>query len=228
MLRKNKIYVPLRIVLKLKHLWCLLYILFKRRFWGTGRNCSWKDICCIEELSGGWKQGDDRYWTNEYSWFVHFLLCHNRCTFYDTNSYSLTMFLQEMDRHINWLKWVGKTGAFSRSAVNHNAGCKTAVSNIIMAVTVMVTLLFLMPLFQYTPNVVLGAIIVTAVVGLIDVPAACQIWKIDKFDFLVMLCAFLGVLFISVQEGLAIAVNHLILYWSLQNTPYPPSNDNSS
>ncbi|KAK4409703.1 putative sulfate transporter 3.3 [Sesamum angolense] len=79
------------------------------------------------------------------------------------------------------------TGAFSRSAVNHNAGCKTAVSNIIMAVTVMVTLLFLMPLFQYTPNVVLGAIIVTAVVGLVDIPAACQIWKIDKFDFLVML-----------------------------------------
>ncbi|GFP90826.1 probable sulfate transporter 3.3 [Phtheirospermum japonicum] len=35
----------------------------------------------------------------------------------------------------------------------------------------------------YTPNVVLGAIIVTAVIGLIDVPAAFQIWKIDKFDF---------------------------------------------
>ncbi|KAK6146779.1 hypothetical protein DH2020_020648 [Rehmannia glutinosa] len=98
------------------------------------------------------------------------------------------------------------TGAFSRSAVNHNAGCKTAVSNIIMAVTVMVTLLFLMPLFQYMPNVVLGAIIVTAVVGLIDIPAACEIWKIDKFDFIVMLCAFLGVLFVSVQNGLAIAI----------------------
>ncbi|CAA0824459.1 Probable sulfate transporter 3.3 [Striga hermonthica] len=98
------------------------------------------------------------------------------------------------------------TGAFSRSAVNHNAGCKTALSNIIMAVTVIVTLLFLMPLFQYTPNVVLGAIIVTAVVGLTDVPTACQIWKVDKFDFLVMLCAFFGVLFISVQEGLAIAL----------------------
>ena len=79
-----------------------------------------------------------------------------------------------------------------------------------MAVTVMVTLLFLMPLFQYTPNVVLGAIIVTAVIGLIDVPAAYCIWKIDKFDFLVMLCAFFGVIFISVQEGLAIAVSFLI------------------
>ncbi|KAL2235100.1 UNVERIFIED_CONTAM: putative sulfate transporter 3.3 [Sesamum indicum] len=110
------------------------------------------------------------------------------------------------------------TGAFSRSAVNHNAGCKTAVSNIIMAVTVMVTLLFLMPLFQYTPNVVLGAIIVTAVVGLIDIPAACQIWKIDKFDFLVMLCAFLGVLFISVQEGLAIAVGISVFKVLLQIT----------
>ncbi|KAL8105845.1 hypothetical protein AgCh_029591 [Apium graveolens] len=110
------------------------------------------------------------------------------------------------------------TGAFSRSAVNHNAGAKTAASNIVMSITVMVTLLFLMPLFRYTPNVVLGAIIVTAVVGLIDIPAAYQIWKIDKFDFIVMLCAFLGVILISVQEGLAIAVSsfffilHLVIY----------------
>lgn len=75
-----------------------------------------------------------------------------------------------------------------------------------MALTVMVTLLFLMPLFVYTPNVVLGAIIVTAVIGLIDLPAAYHIWKMDKMDFLVLLAAFLGVVFISVQEGLAIAV----------------------
>ncbi|MCD7453923.1 putative sulfate transporter 3.3 [Datura stramonium] len=110
------------------------------------------------------------------------------------------------------------TGAFSRSAVNHNAGSKTAVSNIVMAVTVMVTLLFLMPLFQYTPNVVLGAIIVTAVIGLIDIPAALQIWKIDKFDFTVLLCAFAGVIFISVQDGLAIAIGISILKVLLQIT----------
>ncbi|GMN38765.1 hypothetical protein TIFTF001_007997 [Ficus carica] len=110
------------------------------------------------------------------------------------------------------------TGAFSRSAVNHNAGAKTAVSNIVMSITVMVTLLFLMPLFQYTPNLVLGAIIVTAVVGLIDIPAAFNIWKTDKFDFLVMICAFLGVLFISVQEGLAIAVGLSIFKILLQIT----------
>lgn len=110
------------------------------------------------------------------------------------------------------------TGAFSRSAVNHNAGAKSAVSNIVMSVTVMVTLLFLMPLFRYTPNVVLGAIIVTAVIGLIDIPAAYQIWKIDKYDFIVMLCAFLGVILISVQEGLAIAVGISVLKVLLQIT----------
>ncbi|KAI4373232.1 hypothetical protein MLD38_011381 [Melastoma candidum] len=110
------------------------------------------------------------------------------------------------------------TGAFSRSAVNHNAGAKTAVSNIIMSMTVMVTLLFLMPLFRYTPNVVLGAIIVTAVIGLIDIPSAHAIWKVDKFDFLVLVCAFLGVLLISVQGGLAIAVGISILKILMQIT----------
>ncbi|RXH79195.1 hypothetical protein DVH24_040342 [Malus domestica] len=110
------------------------------------------------------------------------------------------------------------TGSFSRSAVNHNAGGKTALSNIVMSVTVMVTLLFLMPLFHYTPNVILGAIIITAVVGLIDVPAAFHIWKIDKYDFLVLICAFLGVIFISVQHGLAIAVGISVFKVLLQVT----------
>ncbi|KAF5453164.1 hypothetical protein F2P56_028089 [Juglans regia] len=98
------------------------------------------------------------------------------------------------------------TGSFSRSAVNYNAGAQTAVSNIIMASAVVVTLMFLMPLFYYTPNVILAAIIITAVIGLIDYQAAYKLWKVDKLDFMACLCAFLGVLFVSVPLGLAIAV----------------------
>ncbi|KAI3455401.1 hypothetical protein Pfo_012064 [Paulownia fortunei] len=98
------------------------------------------------------------------------------------------------------------TGSFSRSAVNYNAGAQTVVSNIIMASAVLVTLLFLMPLFYYTPNLILAAIIITAVIGLIDYQAAYKLWKVDKLDFLACLCSFLGVLFISVPLGLAIAV----------------------
>ncbi|KAJ0440770.1 putative SLC26A/SulP transporter, STAS domain, sulfate anion transporter, STAS domain superfamily [Helianthus annuus] len=98
------------------------------------------------------------------------------------------------------------TGSFSRSAVNANAGAKTVVSNIIMASTVLVTLLFLMPLFHYTPNLILAAIIITAVIGLIDYQSAIKLWKVDKLDFLACLSSFLGVLMISVPIGLAIAV----------------------
>jgi len=74
-----------------------------------------------------------------------------------------------------------------------------------------------MPLFQYTPNVILGAIIIAAVIGLIDIPSAYLIWKIDKFDFVVMLTAFFGVIFISVQLGLALAVRSLFLQFFLQS-----------
>ncbi|KAJ8442392.1 hypothetical protein Cgig2_018648 [Carnegiea gigantea] len=97
-------------------------------------------------------------------------------------------------------------GAFSRSAVNYNAGAKTAMSNIVMATAVLVTLFFLMPLFYYTPNVVLAAIIITAVIGLIDYQAAYKLWKVDKLDFVACLCSFLGVLFISVPAGLSLAI----------------------
>ncbi|XP_022728354.1 sulfate transporter 3.1-like isoform X3 [Durio zibethinus] len=98
------------------------------------------------------------------------------------------------------------TGPFSRSAVNFNAGCKTAMSNVIMAIAVMFTLLFLTPLFHYTPLVVLSAIIMAAMLGLIDYEAAIHLWKVDKFDFVVCMGAYIGVVFASVEVGLVIAV----------------------
>lgn len=121
------------------------------------------------------------------------------------------------------------TGPFSRSALNFSAGCKTAVSNIVMAVAVMITLLFLTPLFHYTPIVVLSAIIITAMLGLIDYEAAIHLWHVDKFDFFVCISAYVGVLFGSVEIGLVIAVMlsllRLLLFvarpktWVLGNLP---------
>ncbi|XP_020548269.1 sulfate transporter 1.3 isoform X2 [Sesamum indicum] len=99
------------------------------------------------------------------------------------------------------------TGSFSRSAVNYMAGCQTAVSNIVMSVVVFLTLQFITPLFEYTPNAILSSIIISAVIGLIDYDAAILIWKIDKFDFIACMGAFLGVVFASVEIGLLIAVS---------------------
>ncbi|XP_043698496.1 sulfate transporter 3.1-like [Telopea speciosissima] len=97
-------------------------------------------------------------------------------------------------------------GPLSRSAVNFNAGCKTAVSNIVMATAVMLTLLFLTPFFYYTPLVVLASIITAAMVGLIDYEAAIHLWKLDKFDFVVCISAYISVVLSSVELGLIVAV----------------------
>ena len=75
-----------------------------------------------------------------------------------------------------------------------------------MSLAVMLTLLFLTPLFHYTPLVVLSAIIVSAMLGLIDYEAAIHLFKVDKFDFVVCMSAYIGVVFGSVEIGLVIAV----------------------
>ncbi|GMP39068.1 hypothetical protein CsSME_00010052 [Camellia sinensis var. sinensis] len=98
------------------------------------------------------------------------------------------------------------TGSFSRSAVNFMAGCNTAVSNIVMSCVVLLTLLVITPLFKYTPNAILASIIISAVMGLIDIDAVILIWKIDKLDFIACMGAFFGVVFATVEIGLLIAV----------------------
>ncbi|XP_051123918.1 low affinity sulfate transporter 3-like isoform X2 [Andrographis paniculata] len=98
------------------------------------------------------------------------------------------------------------TGSFSRTAVNYSAGCETVVSNIVMAVTVLITLLLFTKLMYFTPLAILASIILSALPGLIDVHEAYNIWKVDKLDFLVCIAAFFGVLFGSVEIGLLLAV----------------------
>ncbi|KAL3675632.1 hypothetical protein R1sor_025580 [Riccia sorocarpa] len=107
----------------------------------------------------------------------------------------------------SWTSCYVATGSFSRSAVNYQSGCKTAMSNIIMSIAVLFVLLVLIPLFHHTPVCVLSAIIIQAVLGLIDLRAVYLVWKTDKVDFVVLAGAFLGVCFVSVEIGLLIAVS---------------------
>ncbi|XVE55449.1 hypothetical protein DITRI_Ditri03aG0159500 [Diplodiscus trichospermus] len=98
------------------------------------------------------------------------------------------------------------TGSFSRTAVNFSAGCQTVVSNIVMAITVLLALELFTRLLFYTPVAILASIILSALPGLIDINEAYYIWKVDKLDFLACLGAFVGVLFASVEIGLLAAV----------------------
>ncbi|KAL0345306.1 UNVERIFIED_CONTAM: putative sulfate transporter 3.5 [Sesamum radiatum] len=98
------------------------------------------------------------------------------------------------------------TGPFSKTAVNVNAGCKSPMSNVVQAVCMMMVLLFLAPLFSYTPQVALSAIIISAMLGLIKYKKAYYLFKTDKFDFVICMSAFFGVSFISMDVGLMISV----------------------
>ncbi|KAF7126972.1 hypothetical protein RHSIM_Rhsim11G0051600 [Rhododendron simsii] len=97
-------------------------------------------------------------------------------------------------------------GSLSFMAVNFTARCNTTVSNIVMSCVLLLTLLVITPLFKYTPNAVIASIIISAVMGMIDIEAAILIWKIDKLDFTACMGAFFVVVFVSVEIGLLIAV----------------------
>ncbi|KAI8570999.1 hypothetical protein RHMOL_Rhmol01G0082400 [Rhododendron molle] len=103
------------------------------------------------------------------------------------------------------------TGPFSKTAVNFNAGCKTAMANVAMAACMLLTLLFLAPMFSYTPLAALSAIILSAMLGLIEYEKAYRLFKTDKCDFLICMAAFLGVAFISMDVGLMLSVGLAIL-----------------
>ncbi|KAI3507199.1 hypothetical protein L1887_22058 [Cichorium endivia] len=98
------------------------------------------------------------------------------------------------------------TGSFSRTAVNFSAGCQSTVSNIVMAITVFISLQLLTKLLYYTPLAILASIILSALPELIDYNEAYHLWKVDKMDFLACAGAFFGVLFASVEIGLLVAV----------------------
>ncbi|XP_077225436.1 putative sulfate transporter 3.5 [Tasmannia lanceolata] len=103
------------------------------------------------------------------------------------------------------------TGPFSKSAVNCNSGSKTQMSNVVMSICMMLTLLFLAPLFSYTPLVALAAIITNAMLGLIEYREAYHVFKVDKFDFLICMAAFIGVVFFSMIVGLMMSVGLSII-----------------
>lgn len=98
------------------------------------------------------------------------------------------------------------TGGFSRTAVNDQAGAKTGMASLISAVLIILTLLFLTPLFYYLPNAVLGAIIVVAVAGLFDYKEAIHLWKVDKQDFIMLAVTFVSTLLLGIELGIALGV----------------------
>jgi SulP family sulfate permease len=102
-------------------------------------------------------------------------------------------------------------GGFSRSVVNFSAGANTGLASLITAGLIAVSVLFLMPLFHHLPQAVLGAIIIIAVAGLIDLKTPRRLWRYNKADASALILTFLGVLAVGVEIGILIGVVSTIL-----------------
>ncbi len=82
------------------------------------------------------------------------------------------------------------SGSFSRSAVNISAGAITGFASVVTSVIVVVTLLWLTPLLYHLPQATLAAVIMMAVVGLINVKAVKHAWQANKQDGIVAVVSF--------------------------------------
>ena len=86
------------------------------------------------------------------------------------------------------------SGSFSRSAVNLNAGAATGLSSVFAGLLVLLTLLFLTSLLYHLPQAVLAAVIMLAVVGLINPGAMRHAWHTHRHDGLAASITFVATL----------------------------------
>ena len=109
-------------------------------------------------------------------------------------------------------------GSLSKTAVNGGAGARTQLSGITAAVLTLATLLFLTPVFESLPDATLAAVVIAAVVELVDVRALRRLWRlagstdrrlyggVARFDAYAALAALAGVLVFDTLPGLIIGV----------------------
>jgi SulP family sulfate permease len=96
------------------------------------------------------------------------------------------------------------SGSFSRSALNLASGAKTGMSSIFTALTVLLTLLFFTPLLHNLPKPVLAAIIMMAVIGLINLKTIKEAWIAGKPDGIAAVITFFATLAFApnIQNGI--------------------------
>ncbi|HEX8981382.1 MAG TPA: sulfate permease [Ktedonobacterales bacterium] len=94
----------------------------------------------------------------------------------------------------------------TRTAVNEAAGGKSQLAGVIAAVCLVAILLFFTGVLSSFPSASLGALLVAAMVGLIDLRTLGGLYRFSKREFVIALVALVGVLLIGLLEGILLAV----------------------
>ncbi len=103
-------------------------------------------------------------------------------------------------------------GGASQSAANDRAGARTQVSSLVLAGLAFLSAVALMPFFRDLPLAVLGAIVINAVIGFVDIAAMRRIASLRFDSMVISAIAFVGVLVLGILPGLLIAAVLSILY----------------
>ena len=114
------------------------------------------------------------------------------------------------------------TGGFSRTAVNDQSGAKTGVASLVCALVVAIILSFFTHWFFYLPKAVLGAIIIVAVIQLIDIKYAIRLYNSRKDEFAVLLLTFILTLSVGITQGIlfGIILSLLLLVYRVSKPHY--------
>jgi len=113
------------------------------------------------------------------------------------------------------------TGGFSRTAVNDTAGARTPLASLVTASIVLATIAFFTPLLTSLPNAALGAIIIVAVIGLIDVAEMRHIVAVKKSDLIGLSVAFVATLALGIEIGIGVAVvASMLVVFARMSTPH--------
>jgi sulfate permease, SulP family len=112
----------------------------------------------------------------------------------------------------NILGAIGKSyptsGSFSRSAVNLASGAVTGFSSVFTSMAVVIALIFFTPLLYHLPQSVLAAVIMMAVIGLINVSGFIHAWKAQWYDGAISIISFISTLVFAphLDKGIMIGV----------------------
>jgi SulP family sulfate permease len=115
------------------------------------------------------------------------------------------------------------SGSFSRSAVNLQAGAVSGFSSVFSCATVVIALLLFTPLLYHLPQCVLAAVIMMAVIGLVNVSGFVHAWKAQWYDGLISIITFIATLVFAphLDKGIFIGISlslMVFLYKSMRPT----------
>ncbi|SOD86642.1 SulP family inorganic anion transporter [Streptomyces sp. Ag109_G2-15] len=94
----------------------------------------------------------------------------------------------------------------SRTAVAERAGARTQLTGVVGAALIVLMLVLVPGLFRNLPQPALAAVVIVASLSLADVLGTVRLWRQRRVEFLLSIAAFLGVAFLGVLPGIAIAV----------------------